>query len=209
MRLRSASRDAAAHDESDAPRARQGDARAHPRRGRATHRASAARTASAWTCSRRKPASRARPCTSTSARSAPCSTSSRRRRRARSRSSTHRRHIGDPLTALRDMLGAVCRHWDEREDAVRELRTLVAVTGADAPTDGVDPEYLALRRRRPRGGRAPAAALVARRRGRRARAAHVVPDLRAAARRSTSARPAQIEALLAKLAVSIVAPNAG
>ena len=29
-------------------------------------------------------------------------------------------HIGDPLTALRDMLAAVCRHWHEHEDAVRE-----------------------------------------------------------------------------------------
>src|SRR5438445_3408347 len=29
---------------------------------------------------------------------------------------------GDPLTALRDMLGAVCRHWDDKAEAVRELR---------------------------------------------------------------------------------------
>src|SRR4051812_29358471 len=50
--------------------------------------------------------------------------------------------IGDPLTALRDMLGAVCRHWAECDESVRELRTLVAVTGSDATTDGIDPEYL-------------------------------------------------------------------
>src|SRR6185436_15212745 len=50
--------------------------------------------------------------------------------------------IADPLTALRDMLGAVCRHWHEHEAAVREVRTLVAVTGADAHTDAVAHAYL-------------------------------------------------------------------
>src|SRR5690349_23146410 len=28
---------------------------------------------------------------------------------------------GDPLSALRDMLGAVCRHWEETGETVREL----------------------------------------------------------------------------------------
>src|SRR5690348_11139395 len=49
---------------------------------------------------------------------------------------------GNPLTALRDMLGAVCRHWSDHDGAVRELRTLVAVTGADATADGIDEAYL-------------------------------------------------------------------
>src|SRR5262245_3129235 len=48
----------------------------------------------------------------------------------------------DPLTALRDMLGAVCRHWEENGATVRELRSLVAVTGSEMPADGVDAVYL-------------------------------------------------------------------
>src|SRR5260221_6674100 len=52
------------------------------------------------------------------------------------------KQIGDPLAALRDMLGAVCRHWSDCDETVRELRTLVAVTGSDAQADGIDPGYL-------------------------------------------------------------------
>lgn len=117
-------------------------------------------------------------------------------------------HIGDPLTALRDMLGAVCRHWHEREDAVRELRRLAAVTGTDAPTDAVDHDYL----------RGVVAGLAS--------AGHLRPrwspddavDALALLtsfptyerlRYSPPRTPAQIESLVAKLAVSIVAPNAG
>src|SRR3954451_17204353 len=55
---------------------------------------------------------------------------------------SHPAALGEPLTALRDMLGAACRHWDENGATVRELRTLVAVTGIDAPIDGVDLAYL-------------------------------------------------------------------
>jgi AcrR family transcriptional regulator len=114
--------------------------------------------------------------------------------------------IGDPLIALRDMLGAVCRHWDEREEAVRELRTLVAVTGTEASTDGVDAEYL----------RGLVDSLVA--------GGHLRPRWSAAdavdalalltsyptyeqLRRSHARTPEQIEAVLAKLAVSIVSPS--
>jgi AcrR family transcriptional regulator len=115
--------------------------------------------------------------------------------------------IGDPLTALRDMLGAVCRHWHEHEEAVRELRTLVAVTGSDAPTDGVGNEYL----------RSLVEGLVA--------GGHLRPRWSAAdavdalalltsyptyeqLRRSHERTPEQIEAVLAKVAVSIVSPSA-
>ena len=52
------------------------------------------------------------------------------------------KNTGDPLAALRDMLGAVCRHWADCGETVRELRTLVAVTGSDASADGIDPAYL-------------------------------------------------------------------
>jgi AcrR family transcriptional regulator len=115
------------------------------------------------------------------------------------------KNISDPLTALRDMLGAVCRHWNEHEQSVRELRSLVAVTGADAPTDGVADEYLrcvvdglaAAGHLRPRwspGDAVDALAVLT--------SYPTYEHLRSPAR-----TPAQIEALLAKLAVSIVAPN--
>ena len=113
--------------------------------------------------------------------------------------------IGEPLTALRDMLGAVCRHWDEHEEAVRELRTLVAVTGADAPTDGVDAEYLrclvsglaAAGHLRPRWSSADAVDALA-----------LLTSYPTYERlRGGGRNPVQIEAMLAKLAVSIVAPT--
>ena len=67
----------------------------------------------------------------------------RRRPRARSsRSNDQARPIGDPLAALRDMLGEVCRHWSDNETTVRELRTLAAMTGGDAAGDGIDPGSL-------------------------------------------------------------------
>ena len=114
--------------------------------------------------------------------------------------------IGDPLIALRDMLGAVCRHWDEREEAVRELRTLVAVTGTETAPEGVDTDYL----------RGLVNSLVA--------GGHLRPRWSAAdavdalalltsyptyeqLRRSHTRTPEQIEAVLAKLAVSIVSPS--
>jgi AcrR family transcriptional regulator len=114
-------------------------------------------------------------------------------------------NIGEPLTALRDMLGALCRHWDEHEEEVRELRTLVAVTGADAPTGGVDIEYLrcvvaglaAQGHLRPRWSSADAVDALAL-----LTSYPTYERLRAPGR-----NPAQIEALLAKLAVSIVAPS--
>ena len=107
------------------------------------------------------------------------------------------------------MLGAVCRHWDEHEEAVRELRTLVAVTGADAPTDGVDIEYLRVPRRpvsssaghlRPRWSAADAVDVLV--------LLTSYPDVRTTPRLARVATPAQIEAVLAKLAVSIVSPSA-
>ena len=104
------------------------------------------------------------------------------------------------------MLGAVCRHWHEREEAVRELRSLVAVTGTEASTDGVDDTYL----RDVVKGLAAAGHLRPRWSPDDAVDALVLPDvvsrLRTAARERPRG-PAKIEALLAKLAVSIVSPN--
>lgn len=117
-------------------------------------------------------------------------------------------HSGDPLTALRDMLGAVCRHWHEREESIRELRKLTAVTGGEPPTDAVDHEYL----REVVAGLASAGHLRPR------WSADDAVDALAVLtsyptyerlRHSPTRTPAQIEALVAKLAVSIVAPNSG
>jgi AcrR family transcriptional regulator len=119
---------------------------------------------------------------------------------------SHPAAIGDPLTALRDMLAAVCRHWDENGATVRELRTLVAVTGAEAPIDGVDPAYLrqivagldAGGRLRPRWSAEEAVDALAL-----LTAYPTYEQLRG----THSRTPGEVEALLAKLAVSIVMPN--
>ena len=114
---------------------------------------------------------------------------------------------GDPLSALRDMLGAVCRHWEENGDTVRELRSLVAVTGTEAPVDAVAPEYLEaivadldagghLRARWSTDEAVDALALLT--------CYPTYERLRGAPVRSAD----EIESLLALLAVSIVAPNA-
>ena len=113
-------------------------------------------------------------------------------------------HLGDPLTALRDMLAAVCRHWHEHETEAREVRTLAAMTGADPPCDALDAEYL-----RCIVGRLMSGGHLRQ---------HWSPDDAVDAlgllasyptyeklRRSPVRTPNQVEALLAKLAVSIVA----
>ena len=115
-------------------------------------------------------------------------------------------NIADPLTALRDMLGAVCRHWHEQEETVRELRALVAVTGSEAPTDGVDNDYLkclvdglvAGGHLRPRWSAADAVDALA--------LLTSYPTYEQL-RRSQGRTPEQVEAMLAKLAVSIVSPS--
>jgi len=48
----------------------------------------------------------------------------------------------DPLVALRDILGAVCRHWSEHEDRMNGLRTLTAITGGDQTAEGIDDKQL-------------------------------------------------------------------
>jgi len=116
------------------------------------------------------------------------------------------KNIGDPLAALRDMLGAVCRHWSDVGETVRELRTLVAVTGSDASTDGIDPDYLRCLveaiaesgQLRPRWSVDDAVDALA-----------VITSHSTFERlRGTDARsPAQVETLLAKLAVVIISPS--
>jgi AcrR family transcriptional regulator len=117
------------------------------------------------------------------------------------------RHIGDPLAALRDMLGAVCRHWSDCDESIRELRTLVAVTGSDAPTEAIDPDYLrelveaisASGQLRPRWSLDDAVDALA------VLTSHPTYER---LRRSNARTPAQVETLLAKLAVVIISPTA-
>lgn len=117
------------------------------------------------------------------------------------------KHIGDPLAALRDMLGAVCRHWSDVDETVRELRTLVAVTGSDAPTEGIDPTYLrglveaiaASGQLRPRWTVEDAVDALA------VLTSHATFER---LRRATVRTPSQVETLLAKLAVVIISPAA-
>jgi len=114
---------------------------------------------------------------------------------------------GDPLATLRDMLGAVCRHWSDCDEAIRELRTLVAVTGSDASTDAIDPAYLrglveaiaAAGQLRPRWSLDDAVDALA--------VLTSYPTYEQL-RRSNSRTPAEVETLLAKLAVVIVSPTA-
>ncbi len=116
------------------------------------------------------------------------------------------KHIGDPLAALRDMLGAVCRHWSDCDESIRELRTLVAVTGSDAPTDAIDPDYLrglveaisASGQLRPRWSLDDAVDALA------VLTSHPTYER---LRRSNARTPAQVETLLAKLAVVIISPT--
>ncbi len=44
--------------------------------------------------------------------------------------------------ALRDILGAVCRHWAEHEERMNGLRTLTALTGGDQAGEGIDEKQL-------------------------------------------------------------------
>jgi AcrR family transcriptional regulator len=115
------------------------------------------------------------------------------------------KNTGDPLAALRDMLGAVCRHWADCDETVRELRTLVAVTGSTASADGIDPTYLrqlveaiaASGQLRPRWSVDDAVDALA------VLTSHATYER---LRRANVRTPAQVETLLAKLAVVIISP---
>jgi AcrR family transcriptional regulator len=116
-------------------------------------------------------------------------------------------HVGDPLGALRDMLGAVCRHWTDHDETIRELRALAVVTGADPPTDGYEERYLrslvdaiaASGQLRPRWSLDDAVDALA--------VLTSYPTYERL-RRSNVRTAAQVETLLAKLAVVMVAPTA-
>jgi AcrR family transcriptional regulator len=114
--------------------------------------------------------------------------------------------LSDPLLALRDMLGDVCRHWAEHEERMRGLRTLNALTGAEHATDGVDEKQLK---------RLVEALQASGQLRSHWSTDEAVDALSALTSYSTYERlrraprtPDQVEAVLAKLAVSIVTPGA-
>jgi hypothetical protein len=116
-----------------------------------------------------------------------------------------RNSMADPLVALRDMLGDVCRHWAEHDERMRGLRTLNALTGGELAADGVDEKQLS------KLAEALSAAGQLR--------AHwsieeTVDALGALTSYATYERlrraprtPEQVEAVLAKLVVAIVTPG--
>jgi AcrR family transcriptional regulator len=110
----------------------------------------------------------------------------------------------DPLLALRDMLGDVCRHWAANEETMRGLQTLNALTGADQLSDGVEEKHL----------RRLVEALMSSGQLRN-HTDEAVDALAVLTSYSTYDRlrraprtPEQVEAVLAKLAVAIVTPHA-
>jgi AcrR family transcriptional regulator len=112
----------------------------------------------------------------------------------------------DPLVALRDILGAVCRHWAEHEERMNGLRTLTALTGGDQAGEGIDENQLR------RLVEALAAAGQMRSHWTVDEAADALGALTSYATyerlRRAPRTPEQVEAVLAKLVVSIVSPGA-
>ncbi|MDQ1454442.1 MAG: hypothetical protein QOH28_62 [Actinomycetota bacterium] len=118
-----------------------------------------------------------------------------------------RNATSDPLVALRDILGAVCRHWAEHEERMSGLRTLTALTGGDQAGEGIDDKQLR------RLMEALAASGQMRAHWTIDEAADALGALTSYATyerlRRAPRTPEQVEAVLAKLVVSIVSrsPN--
>jgi AcrR family transcriptional regulator len=113
----------------------------------------------------------------------------------------------DPLLALRDMLGEVCRHWSEHEETMRGLRTLSAITGSDHVGDGVDEKHL---RRLVEGLGSTGQLRTHWSNDEAIDALAVLTSYSTYERLRRAPRSAeQVEAVLAKLAVSIVSPHTG
>ena len=113
----------------------------------------------------------------------------------------------DPLVALRDMLGAVCRHWAEHEERMNGLRTLTAITGGGQTAECIDEKQLRhLVETLAAAGQMRAHWTVD-------EAADALGALTSYATyerlRRASRTPEQVEAVLAKLVVSIVTPGSG
>jgi AcrR family transcriptional regulator len=111
----------------------------------------------------------------------------------------------DPLRALRDTLAEVCRHWAAHEDTMQELRTLSAMTGATDAGDSVDEAAL----RKLVDGLSDAGQLRSHWNSQDAvDALSVLTAYPTYERlRHNERTPEQIEAILAKLAIAVVAPG--
>jgi AcrR family transcriptional regulator len=111
----------------------------------------------------------------------------------------------DPLRALRDTLSEVCRHWAAHEETMRELQTLSAMTGSERIGDAIDDDAL----KRLVEGLSQAGQLR-----QHWTTADAIDALAVLTSYSTYERlrrdertPEQVEGVLAKLAISIVAPG--
>lgn len=111
---------------------------------------------------------------------------------------------GDPLRTLRDMLGEVCRHWSAHEAEMRELRTLNAMTGSNHFGEGVESETLRkiveelsrVGQLRSHWSNDDATDALS-----------VLTSFATYERLGRERAPEQVEGVLAKLAVSIIAPG--
>lgn len=111
---------------------------------------------------------------------------------------------GDPLRMLRDMLGDVCRHWASHEAEMRELRTLNAMTGSSHFGEGVEGEML----RKIVDELARAGQLRTHWSSEDATdALAVLTSFATYERLGRERAPEQVEGVLAKLAISIIAPG--
>jgi len=111
---------------------------------------------------------------------------------------------GDPLRTLRDMLGDVCRHWANHAAEMRELQALNAMTGSNHFGEGVEPETL----RKLVGELSRAGQLRAHWScDDAADALAVLTSFSTYERLCRERAPEQVEGVLAKLAVAIIAPG--
>lgn len=114
--------------------------------------------------------------------------------------------VEDPLRALRDMLAEVCRHWATHGETMRDLRVLTAMTGETANGDAIDRDDLA------RLVDALADAGQLRQHWTNEDAVDALAVLTSYATferlRASDRTPEEIEAVLARLAIAIVAPSA-
>ena len=100
-----------------------------------------------------------------------------------------RNGTGDPLVALRDLLGQVCRHWAEHEERMNGLRTLTALTGGDQAGEGIDEKQLRRLVEALAGAGQMRSHWAVDEATDAARRPHLVRHLRAAAARAADARP--------------------
>jgi AcrR family transcriptional regulator len=111
---------------------------------------------------------------------------------------------GDPLRALRDMLSDVCRHWSAHEVEMRELQRICALTGTNHIGNAIDGDTLrSLVDELARAGQLRTVWS----RDEAVDALAVLTSFATYEQLREDRAPDQVEGVLAKLAVSIIAPG--